>query len=437
VRDQAPRTPQLIVALECDRPLAPSTRHLLGGLGLVTLGRGPRGAERLRADGVPALALRVPDRAVSSQHARLVRLRERWLLEDADSKNGTRLNGAAVTRAPLVDGDLIEVGHTLFLYRDAVVPVAPKLADAGAADLGAADPTLASFSALFADAASALARVATTEVPVIIEGPTGTGKEVLARALHACSGRRGPFVGVNCGSLPAGLTEAALFGHRRGAFSGAVDDRPGFVRSADRGTLLLDEISELPAPAQVALLRVLQEREVVAVGDSRPVVVDVRVVAAGQEPLAAAVAAGRFRADLFARLSGVTLRIPPLCERREDLGLLLGRLLPRVGARSALSGAAARALWLHDWPLNVRELERVLAAATALAGGGPIELAHLPEPLRARAATSADDRLKGELTALLREHHGNVSAVARAVGKARTQVNRWLKRFALAPDEFR
>jgi DNA-binding NtrC family response regulator len=363
-------------------------------------------------------------------------VRDRWILEDAGSKNGTLVNGAEIVRAALVDGDVIEIGHTLLVYRDAVAPVAPETADLDAAALA---PGLGSFAAVFADAIDALLRVAPTDVPVVLVGESGTGKEVLARALHARSGRRGAFVGVNCGALPAGLADATLFGHRRGAFSGAVDDRPGLVRSADRGTLLLDEIVELPPAAQTALLRVLQEREVLPIGEARPVPVDVRVVAAGQEPLPAAVAAGRFRADLLARLGGVTIQLPPLRARREDLGLLVPALLARAAGPTPppLTVAAARTLWRHDWPLNVRELERTLAAAVALSGGRAIGVEHLGEPLRTRAAAPVPDRLATELSALLREHGGNVSAVARALGKARNQVQRWLKRYELDPEQFR
>jgi transcriptional regulator with PAS, ATPase and Fis domain len=279
-------------------------------------------------------------------------------------------------------------------------------------------------------------------VPIELLGESGTGKEVVARALHALSGRAGRLVAVNCGAIAGNLVESELFGSRRGAFSGA-EDRVGHVRTADRGTLLLDEIGDLPLPAQAALLRVLQEGEVVPVGDSVPIAVDVRVIAATHRDLDAKVAAGEFRADLLARLGGLRATLPPLRDRREDLGLILAEAGPR-----ALTREAGRALLAHDWPLNIRELRQAIDAAIALAGDAAIGLEHLPEPVRrahlqpgdeaAVDALSAEDRaVRDRLVELLREHRGNVAAVARSLGKARPQVHRWLRRFHLDADSYR
>jgi DNA-binding NtrC family response regulator len=268
----------------------------------------------------------------------------------------------------------------------------------------------------------------------------------VARAVHALSRRTGAFVPINCGALPPTLIESTLFGHRKGAFSGAGEDRPGLVRSADRGTLLLDEIGDLPAAAQVTFLRVLQEHEVVPVGDARPVKVDVRLVTATHRPLGDLVQSGTFRADLYARMAGLTVRLPRLAERREDLGLLVGTLLRRLVPdpdKVSFAVAAARALFRHDWPLNVRELEKSLGVAVALAGGGQVKLEHLPEAVRGQpppalpAGGEGDDRLRAELVALLTEHNGNISMVARAMGKGRMQIHRWLKRYGLEPAAFR
>src|SRR5262249_27731601 len=168
-----------------------------------------------------------------------------------------------------------------------------------------------------------------TPLSVLLFGETGTGKEVLAGAIHRTSARTGAFVAANCGALPAALVESQLFGHVRGAFTGAVRDGPGFVRAADRGTLFLDEIGDLAPPAQAALLRVLEEYEVVPVGTTRAVHVDVRVIAATHRPLDQMAERGEFRQDLYARLAGFVQRIPPLRERREDLGLLVGGVLGR------------------------------------------------------------------------------------------------------------
>jgi transcriptional regulator with PAS, ATPase and Fis domain len=264
----------------------------------------------------------------------------------------------------------------------------------------------------------------------------------------------GPFVGVNCGAIPESLVEAELFGSVRGAFSGAVSDRPGLVRQAHRGTLFLDEIADLPLASQAALLRVLQERRVRAVGAAESIPVELRVVSATNHDIEQRIRDGRFRQDLFARVAGYRIRLPPLRQRREDLGLLVGTLLPKVAPESArrlsLSVAAGRRLLDYDFPLNVRELSTWLAAAAALAEDDVIGLEHLPEPLELseaedleddgrpmRQLTADQERHRDEVRALLREHRGNVSAVARASGKARNQVQRWLKRYALDPNDFR
>jgi DNA-binding NtrC family response regulator len=224
------------------------------------------------------------------------------------------------------------------------------------------------------------------------------------------------------------------------------------VREADGGTLFLDEVAELPESSQVALLRALQERTIRPVGGSDNVAVDLRVVAATLAELDERVAEGSFRRDLFGRLAGVTVRLPPLRQRREDLGLLIGGLLHHhVGALASevrFARSAARALLLHDWPLNVRELEHALRAAHTLAEGDVIEVEDLPDAVRqaqVRAAApaapdgpaSADITLVGQLRDLLAAHDGNVSAVARDMGKAPMQIYRWLKRFGIDVDAYR
>lgn len=418
--------------LGCEGGAVASSRHILEDLDEVTIGRGAAGFRRdVRAR---RLELAIGDRFMSSANARLVSARERWVLRDAGAKNRIRVNGAAVKRAVLLDGDIIAMGSTLFQYR--IMPAAhPRFADLSSA--GMPRPLgLPTFSAEVAATLDALTKVAPTPLPVVLAGATGTGKEIIARALHAASGRRGELVAVNCGAIPAGLLESLLFGHRRGAFSGADEAQQGLIRTAHEGTLFLDELGDLPAPAQVALLRVLQDGEVLGVGETRPHRVDVRVVAAAQVPLTELVAAGRVRPDLAARLGGMAARLPTLAERRMDFGLLVDALLPG-GARLTL--AAAQALLRYSWPLNIRELERALALAAVLAQGEPIRPEHLPDDVRRTASSDSagDERLRGELVALLHEHGGNVAEVARILGKARTQVRRWLKRFGLDPHSFR
>src|SRR5207244_11071980 len=224
-----------------------------------------------------------------------------------------------------------------------------------------AAPGIATIAPAMSSALVPLAAIARTALPAIVLGESGTGKELIARALHALSGRRGPCQAINCAAIAQTLLESELFGCRRGAFSGATEGRPGLFRAADGGTLFLDEIADLPMLAQAALLRVLQESEVLPVGATRPVHVDVRVVAAAQRDLRSLAAAGRFRPDLLARLDAFTVALPPLRERREDLGLLCAALLRRLAPdrceRLRLEPDAARALLHHAWPLNVRELE--------------------------------------------------------------------------------
>ena len=433
--------PAIVVALECDRPLAGASRHSLARIDTVLLGRG---AARLasRAQGSRELRLEVPDAWLSAAHARLVRRDGQWWIADALSTNGTRVNGRPCAEACLQDGDLIQAGRTLFWFRQ----VASQ--DGGEDDDGLTlegIAGLATVAASMSAAVAALPRIARSTLPVVIAGESGTGKELVARAIHALSLRTGPFQAVNCAAIPASLLESELFGARKGAFSGAGEDRPGLVRAADRGTLLLDEVADLAAPAQAALLRFLQESEVLPVGATKPVRVDVRVVAAAQTDLRSLVAIGRFRADLFARLDAFTVRLPPLRERREDLGLLLAALLRKLAPGRCeelrISPEAALALFRHWWPLNVRELEHSLAVALTVCPGTTIEVDHLPEGVRrggSQLGPAGDgDRFREELLALLRRHRGNVAEVARAFGKGRMQIHRWARRYDIDLGSFR
>ncbi len=216
-----------------------------------------------------------------------------------------------------------------------------------------------------------------------------------------------------------------------------MSDAPGLLRSADGGTLFLDEIGDLPAPSQAALLRTLQECEVVPVGAVRPVRVDLRVVSATHRVLDDLVAHGDFRSDLYARLAGFTFRLPPLRDRRQDLGVLVAAL---VGKRArALRPDAGRALLRYDWPLNVRELRQALEAAIAMAEGEAIGVAHLPDDIAGSASASplGADPVQEKLVASLTQHRGNVSQVARELGTARMQVQRWMRRFGIDPGSFR
>ena len=278
-------------------------------------------------------------------------------------------------------------------------------------------------------------RISASDIPVLLEGPTGTGKEVLSRFVHRLSPRcEGPFVAVNCAAMPEAMLEALLFGHRKGAFTGAAEAGEGLFRAADRGTLLLDEIGELPLALQAKLLRALQEGEVLPLGATKPLKVDVRIIAATNRDLAAEAAAGRFREDLLYRLNVFPLRIPALRDRPGDIAALaFGMLLRHASAASWIDPAALALLESHAWPGNVRELENVIRRAILLCGeGGVIAPEHIvfdtavrsvaepaapPQPSLAR--TLSDVAFASEAQAILAalaSHDGNRSATARSLG---------------------
>jgi len=434
--ERAPRTAGFLVRLlDADAPAAGSSWHSLDGIERVTIGRGPEHAAT-RVD--RTLALAVPDPRMSEQHAALEWRGDAWSIRDLQSKNGVRVNGAVVAAlgASIDANDTFECGRSFFVLGEGASAGAPR-------DRHVADPDdQATFVPQLGAALAELWRVAATPLSIALVGETGSGKEVLARAVHARSQRSGAFVAINCGALPATLVEGTLFGHRRGAFSGAIDDQLGAVRAADRGTLFLDEIAELSRPAQTALLRVLQEHEVTPLGATRPVAVEFRVVVATQRQLDELVAADVLRADLVHRLAGLTFAIPPLRERRADLGLVIASLLRRLAtAPIRLAPAAVRLLLEHDWPGNVRELEKCLELAIVRSRAGVIEREHLelaPPPIPPEPQLSAADRARrDELTALLAKHGGNVSAVARELTKDRVQIRRWIARYGIDLGHYR
>jgi len=436
---------ELVRLIECDQPLTGSSRHRLVDIDEVVIGRGAaRQGERKGA----RLSLRLADNRISTVHATIRREGMAFVISDEQSKNGVTVNGRRVDRQLLRDGDIIECGRTFFLFQVARARRHEEPVDLDASEL--APLGLTTFHEPLAAQFRALSDVAKTPLSILILGDSGTGKELVSRAIHALSERRGAFVGVNCGALPENLVEAELFGARKGAFTGASDDKPGLVRASDQGTLFLDEIGDLPLRAQPALLRVLQEREVMPVGATRATPVDLRVVAATHRDVETLAREDRFRSDLLARLSGFVVRLPALRERLEDFGLLTASLLARHGTRDVtISVEAMRALLRHGWPLNIRELEHCLRAALALSPTR-LELAHLPasvrEPSRAASAPAAPPAprkflspeqvaRRDELCALLTTHRGNISAVARQMGKDRVQIRRWIKYLGISVDE--
>jgi two-component system response regulator GlrR len=290
---------------------------------------------------------------------------------------------------------------------------------------------------------------AASDASILLHGASGTGKRLLARALHAASARFGrPFAALHCGALPEPLLESELFGHVKGAFPGAVHEHPGLMQSAQGGTLYLDEVSDLPLALQAKLLRALQERQARAVGATQSLPVDVRVVAATRRDLREEIAAGRFREDLYYRLNAVTLALPPLAARREDIPLLAAHFLAAAAARcgkdiDGVAPAAVPLLLTAPWPGNVRQLRQVIEKCVAL-GSGP----ELPAALVARAlAPSGDDfaaldaaRREFErqyLTRLLRITDGNVTQAAKLAKRDRGDFDTLLARYALDPLAFK
>jgi two-component system response regulator FlrC len=373
---------------------------------------------------------------VSRRHAllRQEQPQHALVIEDQGSRNGVRVNGRLVAAARLVAGDVVRLGGWV-----AVVTAKPG-------EFSEVMPGLFGGRRL-REVVAPLERAATSDLPVVLEGETGTGKEVVARALHGYSRRTGPFVGVNCAALPEGLAEAELFGYRRGAFTGAERASSGFFRSAAHGTLLLDEVSDLPLPLQAKLLRVLEQREVQPLGEMRPVAVDVRLVVAGQQSLARAALEGRFRADLLARVEGVTVVLPPLRERREDVLPLFTRLMAAhgTGAVPAVESDFVERLVLHDWPFNVRELVLLVKRLRVLHGEeATLRAEHLPERMLAARASSPEHapaaksspaaprpELDGvelpALVAALRTSGGNVARASQLLGITRQRAYRLME----------
>jgi len=332
------------------------------------------------------------DVGISKRHARLEIDGDTGLLSDLQSKNGTRFAGQKIMQpTALTAGDVFEVGPiTLVLSR---VKESAKTEESAAAPI-VADPAMKALLEL-------VDQVAPSDISVLILGETGSGKEVLASALHARSHRRrGALVRLNCAALPVALLESELFGHEPGAFTGAVGAKQGLVDEANGGTLFLDEIGELPLEAQAKVLRAIEDGAFYRVGGRKSVKVDVRFVAATNRDLATAVQEGAFRADLFYRLNGIALRIPPLRERPSEI-LLLAKRFAEEAARALglecappFSADATKVLTHHAWPGNVRELKNTMQRAVLLSRGGPLRQAHLllgdtPAPASVRPTARA------------------------------------------------
>jgi transcriptional regulator with PAS, ATPase and Fis domain len=359
-------------------------------------------------------------------------------VRDVGSKNGVSVNGRKIHESPIAPGDVIRLGDCVGVVASVLHVDGPWLHREIAPGVFG--------GALLSSVLAPVERASVSRLPVVLQGETGTGKEVVARAIHDWSGRPGPFVAINCAALPESLAEAELFGYRRGAFTGATQASEGHFKAADRGTLLLDEVLELPLPLQAKLLRALEENAIVPLGESRPQEIDVRVVCASQAPIAEAVAEGRFRGDLAARLGGLIVDLPALRERHGDVPYLFQELLRAQsgGPPPAVSTELLESLCCHDWPYNVRELNLLVQRMLALHGDETLlRRSHLPESLRRPASNR---RKQGQvapkptverLVDALRAHAGNVSRAAASLGMTRQRAYRMLEGNDALLDELR
>ncbi|MGN6104652.1 MAG: sigma 54-interacting transcriptional regulator [Kofleriaceae bacterium] len=432
-----------------NRPIAIQIR----GFALEVLS-GPRAGATIRADkrnlllGTHGSAdVVLDDPLVSRLHARLDVEDRDYVLRDLGSTNGTRVGGTRIREACLEDGAVIELGATRLAFRLLDEPFEIQLAMEDRFE-GMVGRSVA-MRELFA----VCAKVAPTDAPVIIQGETGTGKDLVARAIHERSLRRGrPLVVLDCAAIPPPLIESELFGHEKGAFTGATAMRAGVFERADGGTVFLDELGELAIELQPKLLRCLETGEFLRVGGERPVKVDIRVIAATNRDLPRMITENRFRADLYYRLAVIRLTVPPLRDRRDDIPLLAAHFARQVlgpasrGLPPDVLDALFGELTRHDWPGNVRELRNVVERAAILADPklirGVVEQAagelqrsiekavHKQIPLRAARA----EREREYLTDLLRTTEGDLDEAARIAQVHRKSFERLLRRHKLRRD---
>ena len=381
----------------------------------------------------PSQGIKLDDVEASRAHAQITKFGSKILLKDLSSTNGTFVNDAQVTEQYLNPNDVIQVGRTLFVYC--------RLELGLSAISGLNEQERALSRIVFEQLAK---RAATSRLPILINGPTGSGKEKLAELVHQHSGREGDFVPINCGAMPSELISSELFGHLKGSFSGASDQRSGLFQTANGGTLFLDEIAELPLSVQATLLRVCETNEIRPVGSDQVRKVDVRLVSATHADLDERVASGLFRADLLARLRGVMCTVPALCDRRDEVLSLFSEFANGRGFGLTI----AKRVLFANWPENVRGLRRAAEHALLFDDEGTQILPHhLPAlertPNRAvlpkleSDAGTAQAEAPLDLVRLLAETRGNVAEVARRLGVHRQQAYRWIAKANLKPGDFR
>lgn len=403
--------------------------------------------------------LLIDDSLVSSHHADILAQDRGDVLIDRGSRNGTYVNGARITERVLRDGDLIELGRSLLCYRRADSETARELcSSATSISLGPTRTRCPEMMALSRN----LRSIASTRESVLLLGETGTGKEIAAAAIHAQSGRTGALRILDCGAIPENLFESELFGHRRGAFTGAVESHVGEIVRAQHGTLFLDEVANMSSAAQAKLLRVLEDNQVTAVGSAKKESIDVRWIAATNVDL---FHSQHFRRDVLQRLAGFVAWLPPLRERREDLGVLTAHLLRQAGiTRAAMTVTAARPFFTGEFLGNIRQLRNELRSAATLAGERPIESAHMSAVEASRTggqkvastrvsssqdtpptsspgvgsqATAARSPDAAEISGALNATQGNVVRAAQLLQTHPRQLYRWIDRYKIALDDFR
>ncbi len=381
----------------------------------------------------------IDDASISRSHCELRVEQGHVRIHDLDSTNGTVLDGVRVVAGYVRDGSTIQLGRSTL--RVSLGGSDNRLAVSLNTHFGSLVGTSWAMRACFA----LLERAAASDITVLLEGESGTGKEGAADAIHQASARRDrPFIVIDCGAIPGNLLESELFGHERGAFTGATDRRVGAFEAASGGTVFLDEIGEMPSELQPKLLRVLERREIRRLGSNTMTPADVRIVAATNRDLRAEVNAGRFRSDLYFRLAVMKVQLPPLRQRPEDLPILVQRIVGTLGlgqdvANRLCSNAFVSSLSRGAWPGNVRELRNYLERAAVLddLAGSTEDAPEAADPHDpAQPYQQARDRVLAEferryVEQLLRAHHGNVSAAARASGIDRTYLHRLMRRHGL------
>jgi transcriptional regulator with GAF, ATPase, and Fis domain len=411
----------------------------------------------VRVGAGPGNDVMLEDPTVSSVHAEIVATAHGFKVKDHGSTNGTAINGVRVLDGFLDDGCSLRLGEVELTFHLGKDKVSQPMSEA--TEMNGAVGTSPAMRAIF----SRIDRVAKTDATVLIHGETGTGKEVVAWAIYEASKRKEqPFVVVDCGAIAPTLIESELFGHEKGAFTGAHQRRAGAFERANGGTLFLDELGELSIELQPKLLRVLERREVQRLGGDKPLPIDVRIVAATNRDLRAMVARGEFREDLYYRLAVVTVEIPPLRDRKEDIPVLIDHFLTGMNLdRNALPAGAMERFLEHPWPGNARELKNAVERAVVLGetrflttGTPPPSTSTAPaapseggddthgaysvstkEPYKDQKARVIADFEERYARLLMKEHSGNVSAASRVAGIDRMSLHKILARYGLDARE--